>query len=110
MTAGNQYTAQTINSNAAEAVIAVRDSLANAMKQYAWLNQLGAPGIEAAPATPTVPQIVAVDAGNLLAAVTDLAGLNQFFLGQAVTLGFGASHVTGTYNFMTFGQLLTAGQ
>jgi hypothetical protein len=110
VTAGNQYTAQTINNNAAAAVTGVRDALAYLMQQYNWLNQLGLTGIENAPAVPGGTQINPTDAGNILAAVTDLAGLAQFFNGQAVTLGFGAAHVTGTYNFMTFGQLLTNGQ
>ena len=110
MTAGKQFTAQTINDNAAQAVIGVRDALAYAWLQYQWLNQLTLTGVENAPAIPGGTQIGTTDAQNTLAALTDLAGLYQFFNDQAVTLGFGASHVTGTYNFMTFGQLLTNGQ
>jgi hypothetical protein len=88
----------------------VRDSLAYLMRQYSWLNQLGAAGIEAAPAIPGGTQITPGDAGSILSALTDLAGLQQFFAGQAVTLGFGAAKVTGVYDFMTFGRLLTNGQ
>jgi hypothetical protein len=110
MTAGIQYTAGTINSNAAAAVIGVRNSLAYAWQEYSWINQLGTAGIEAAAAAPGGTQIDSTDAANILAALTDLAGLYQFFTGISVTLGFGAAKVTGVYNFMTFGQLLTNGQ
>lgn len=110
ITAGNQYTADTINQNAAAAIVELRNAFAALMVQYNWLNQLGSAGIQAAPTVGGKPAISAVDAGNILSALTDLAGLAQFFNGQAVTLGFGASHVSGTYNHMTFGQLLTNGQ
>lgn len=110
MTAGIQYNADSINSQAAQAVIGVRNALAYAYQQYAWLNQLGTAGIEAAPAVGNGTQINATDAANILAALTDLAGLDQFFLGETATLGFGAAKITGTYNFMSFGQLLTGGQ
>jgi len=109
MTAGNQYTADTINQNAALAVMGARDSLEYAWKQWSWLNGLGPAGIQAAPTTGGKPAITSGDAGNILAALTDLAGLEQFFLGQAVTLGFGAAKVAGTYDFLTFGKLLTNG-
>lgn len=110
MTAGNQYTADTINQNTAAAIVELRNAFATLMVQYAWLSQLGSAGIQAAPTVGGKPAITAADAGTILAALTDLAGLYQFFNGQAVTLGFGAVKVTGTYNFMTFGQLLTNGQ
>lgn len=110
MTAGKQYTADTINAQAAQAVINVRDALAYVMQQYTWLNTLGVAGITEAPLVGTGEQISTADAETILAALTDLAGLAQFFGGQQVTLGFGAAKVSGTYNFMTFGQLLTNGQ
>src|ERR1700691_4496281 len=110
MTAGVQFNAATINNNAAQAVIGVRNALAYAYAQYLWLNSLGTAGIEAAPAAPGGTQINSTDASNDLAAVTDLAGMYQFFNGIQPPLGFGAAKVTGTYNFMTFGQLLTNGE
>jgi hypothetical protein len=109
MTAGVQYTADSINSQAAQAVIGLRDAFAYLMKQYSWINELGTAGIEAAPTTGGNPAITSADANTILSALTDLAGLEQFFSGQAVTLGFGAAKVSGTYNFMTFGQQLTGG-
>lgn len=110
MTAGIQYDAATINNNSAQAIIGVRDAFQYLMKQYNWINSLGSTGIENAPAAPGGTQIDSTDAGNILAALTDLAGLAQFFNGVQPTLGFGAAKVTGSYNFMTFGQLLTNGE
>ena len=116
MTAGNQYTVMSINNGAAAAVVQVRDAFVNLKRQYQWLNQLGTSGIQAAPVGPPSEwdgqppvAITSGDAGTILAALTDLAGLEQFFSGQAVTLGFGAAKVTGPYDFMTFGRLLTNG-
>jgi hypothetical protein len=109
MTAGKQYNADSINAQAAQAVIGVRDALAYAKEQYDWLNALGSEGIQQAPLVGQGTQISSEDATTILAALTDLAGLAQFFSGQAVTLGFGAQHVSDSYDFMTFGRLLTNG-
>lgn len=111
MTAGNQYTADTINQQAAQAVIGVRNALAYAMQEYQWLQELGTSGITSAPAGANGQQIDAGDAATILAALADVAGLDQQFLGEAVTIGFGKNVATGTpYNYMTFGQQMTAGQ
>ena len=111
MAAGFQYTAATINQQAAAAVIGVRNALAYAVQEYQWLMGLGAAGIEAAPAIQGGTQINAADAGNTLAALSDLAGLAQIFNGQQCTLGYGAAVATGPpYSFMTFGKFLTGGQ
>jgi hypothetical protein len=109
MTAGNQYTADTINANSAGAVVQVRDSFDYLAKQYDWLNTLGATGIQGAPTVGGKPAITSADATTILAALSDLFGLYQLLMGQTCSVGYGSQHITGSYNFMTFGNQLTNG-
>lgn len=97
MSAGFQVNLTGLNGQAAGLVIALKTTLAQIQQYQAWLNSVGAAGLEAAPIS-----MAAADANTLISAFNDLNDLANVYLGAAST------HLTGTYDYRTFSKLLVA--
>ena len=95
MTAGIQPTQDTINAQAAQLVLALKENFYAIQQFFDFLNRLGATGLE------SDYGFSSDDAATLISAYTDLNSLAEIFLGQVGQNGSTAS------DYLTFAGLLT---
>lgn len=96
MVAGIQPTQASINAQAAQLVLALKENLYAIQQFQDFLIRLGAAGLEAPPYN-----FAPGDAAVLLSAYGDLSSLAEIFLGQIGQNGGAA------YSYLTFAGLLT---
>lgn len=78
MTAGNQPTVNSVNSQVAQMAVALRNDFQTLLNWSAWLNTVGATGLQAIGFTPGDANTIVAAIGNL----ADLAGIYQGLAAQ----------------------------
>lgn len=96
MAAGFQITQATINQQAGNCVIALRNALLQITEFQTWLAGVGSAGLQ------STYGFSSADAATMVSAFNDLNDMNTIYNGGT------SIHLTNTYNYTQFAKQLTA--